>query len=301
MPRVCCLLLIMTLSQSCQNSEYMIDLQGHRGCMGIMPENTIEAFIKALEIGVTTLEMDLVISGDNQVVVSHEPYFAHQISTTPEGEHVTRKNERDHNMFRMSYEQIRQYDVGLRPHPDYPQQSKIPAYKPLLKDVITASENYATTHGLNRPWYNIEIKRKERWDDSYHPPVAEFVALVLEQVRQSGVSDRVCIQSFDIESLQIVKHKAPELTTALLIETIRPFDDNIAVLGFTPDIYSPNYAIVNKDLVHSCQSQGIRLIPWTVNHESDMLRMIDLEVDGIITDYPGKLKALLEDRGIPVQ
>src|ERR1700754_3858617 len=112
------------------------DKEGHRGCRGLMPENTIPAMMKALELGVTTLEMDAVITADNQVVLSHEPFFNHEITTKPDGKLVTAQEEKSLNIYKMTYAQTQQYDVGLRPHPRFPQQQKLKATKPLLKEVI---------------------------------------------------------------------------------------------------------------------------------------------------------------------
>jgi len=282
-------------------AQRFVDVQGHRGCRGILPENTIEGFIKALEVGVTTLEMDVVISKDKQVVVSHEPYFSHEISTAPSGEIITRKSEKQYNIYRFNYDEIKQYDVGMKTHSRFPRQKKIPAFKPLLKDVIALSEEYAENNSLKKPHYNIEIKRKPEMDSIFHPSVEEFVQLVVSQVNDSNISDRACIQSFDIESLQRVKKIAPELTTALLIENNNSLEDNLKRLGFTPNIYSPYYRLVSQDLVNSCKEKGMRVIPWTVNKEKDMIEMIELNVDGIITDYPQELIVLLDELKIGIK
>src|SRR5688572_8669254 len=100
------------------------DTEGHRGCRGLMPENSIPAMMKALEIGVSTLEMDAVITKDNQVILSHEPFFNHEITTKPNGEAVTEAEEKSLNIYRMTYSETQQYDVGLKPHPRFPNQQK---------------------------------------------------------------------------------------------------------------------------------------------------------------------------------
>jgi glycerophosphoryl diester phosphodiesterase len=120
------------------------DKQGHRGCRGLMPENTIPAMLKATALGVTTLETDVVITRDKQVVLSHEPFFNHEISTKPDGAPVTEQEERSLNIYQMDYSQVRQFDVGLRPHPRFAQQQKLAAFKPLLAEMIDSVENYCT-------------------------------------------------------------------------------------------------------------------------------------------------------------
>lgn len=295
------IVLLLLISFSCSNTKQTIELQGHRGCRGLYPENTIDGFLHALEIGVTTLEMDLVISKDKQVVVSHEPYFSHEIATSPEGELISKETETEHNIYELTYDQLLQYDVGLRVHPRFPEQKKIAAVKPLLKDVIDTCEKYAAIHNSKKPLYNIEIKRVPENDSLFHPSVSEFVDLVIEQVKSFSFSERVCLQSFDSETLQIIKQKYPEMIISLLVENEESIEQNVQKLGFTPDIYSPYFELITEDVMRYCRTNNIQIIPWTVNEENDMLRMIELNVDGIITDYPNRLKKMLDDRKIKVK
>lgn len=276
------------------HAQHSLEIQGHRGYRGAMPENTTAACIKALEIGVHTLEMDLVISKDHEVVVSHEPYFSHHMSTGPNGEVITRKTEKQHNLFQLSYSEIERYDVGLKPYANFPDQQKVPAKKPLLKDLVREVENFAEAEDLEKPQYNLEIKRRPKWDSLFHPPVREFVQLVLGQIKALHIEQRTCIQSFDTATLQIVKELAPEITVALLVENIRSVQSNLKKLGFTPDIYSPDYRLVRKDTIKACREQEMRVIPWTVNKEKHILKMLRLQVDGIITDYPDRVLAIVE-------
>ena len=135
------LLLLVALIFAChaskKNSSQVLpafDIEGHRGCRGLMPENTIPAMMKALELGVTTLEMDAVITKDKQVILSHEPFFNHDITTGPDGKYVTEQDERSLNIYKMTYAQTQTYDVGLKPHPRYPNQRRLKATKPVLKE-----------------------------------------------------------------------------------------------------------------------------------------------------------------------
>jgi glycerophosphoryl diester phosphodiesterase len=124
-----------------------------------MPENTIVAMYRGIDEGVNTLELDLHISKDRKVVVSHDPYFNELITTTPEGKFLSEEESRDRLLFTMNYDSIKKYDVGLKPYPDFPQQKKIPAYKPLLAVLIDSSEIYAAQKN-RKIFYNIEIKSK---------------------------------------------------------------------------------------------------------------------------------------------
>ncbi|MFD1314917.1 glycerophosphodiester phosphodiesterase [Namhaeicola litoreus] len=295
------ILLIMLLTHTFSQSQYKIDLQGHRGCRGLMPENTIAAFIKALEIGVTTLEMDIALSKDLQVVVSHEPYFSHNIATDPNGEFITRNTEKQYNLYLLTYEDIVKYDVGLKPHPHFPEQEKIPAVKPLLQQVVEEVESFTKTRQSKKPLYSIEIKRNPKWDGIFHPPVQEFVQLVLEQIKILHIEERTTIQSFDHETLQIIRKLAPEIPLALLVENVGSVEKNIKKLGFTPEIYSPYYRLVQAKSVRYCKENNLQIIPWTVNKEKDILSMIKLGVDGMISDYPDRVKKIVDQQHITIQ
>src|SRR5690349_697312 len=190
-------------SSSLSNTK--LDKQGHRGCRGLMPENTIPAMIKAIDLGVTTLEMDLVISKDKKVVVSHDVYFNEKITTTPEGNFLTKAEAGKRLLYTMNYDSIREYDVGLKSHPDFPRQEKIAVHKPLLSDLLDATEAYGKQKGrqLN---YNIEIKSNPENDGKKHPEVSEFVDLAIKVIKEKGIFNRATIQSFDPRSLQYL-HK----------------------------------------------------------------------------------------------
>lgn len=112
------------------------DREGHRGCRGLMPENTLPAMLHALDMQVTTLEMDVVITKDKHVILSHEPFFNHEITTKPNGTYVNQEEERGLNIYAMTFPETQKYDVGLKPHPRFPQQQKLKAKKPLLSEVI---------------------------------------------------------------------------------------------------------------------------------------------------------------------
>lgn len=282
------------------DSKTAINLQGHRGCRGILPENTIEGFIRALEIGVTTLEMDVVISKDKEVVVSHEAYFSHEIATSPSGELITKENEKEHNIYQLTYDQIKDYDVGLRPHLRFPHQQRVPAVKPLLKDVIRTADSFAIINATDKPIYNIEIKREPELDSLFQPSAQEFAQLVIDQVYLHSIADRVCLQSFDLETLQAIKRIAPELVVALLVEDETPLEENLKKLGFIPDKYGPSFELITEELMDYCRSHNMLVTPWTVNEEADLLRMIEFGVDAIITDYPGRFKKVLDEKGITI-
>ena len=274
------------------NAEENIDIQGHRGCRGLMPENTIPGFIKAIELGVTTLEMDVVISKDKKVVVSHEPFLSHEICLTPDGKEISEEDEKSYNLFQMTYEEIEKCDCGTKIHPRFPDQEKLAVHKPLLSDVIDAVEKTIIENSLQLVRYNIETKYTPEGDGIFHPMPEEFVDLLLKVLNEKGILDRTIIQSFDISPLQIIKEKDPKLKLALLVENTYSPEENIKNLGFIPDVYSPYYLLVNEDLIKYARENNMKVIPWTINDKEDMKKLLEMGVDGIITDYPDRAREM---------
>jgi glycerophosphoryl diester phosphodiesterase len=262
------------------------DLQGHQGARGLMPENTTLGMLKALDFGVTTLNMDAVITRDSQVVLSHEPYFNNEISLTPSGKEITLKDEKKYNIFKMDYEQVKRFDVGSKVNRRFPGQQKYKAYKPLLSEVIDSVEAYVKEKKLKKPTYNIETSFIRRGDGEFQPEASVFVELIMKVVEEKKISKRVIIQSLDIRSLQYLHEKYPKIKTSLMIDEKEEFESNIETLGFTPTIYSPYYVLVGKGLVERCHAKGVKIIPWTVNTSKEMKYLIGLGVDGLITDFP---------------
>lgn len=281
---------------SCMNSapdNSQFDAQGHRGCRGLFPENTLPAFRKALELGVKTLELDVVISADRQVIVSHEPFFNHEMSLKPDGSEIREAEERSFNLYQMDYATIATYDVGLKPHPRFPQQAKMAVAKPLLREVIRQSEAYATELGRALPWYNIETKSQAATDTEFHPEPEPFVDLLMAVIQEAGIGERVTIQSFDPRTLQVMHRKYPDIKLVLLVENQEGLEANLTHLGFVPQVYSPWFDLVDAALVRAVHARGMELIPWTLNETEEMQRALDLGVDGIISDYPDRLMDLL--------
>jgi glycerophosphoryl diester phosphodiesterase len=260
--------------------------EGHRGIRGLMPENTIPSMWRAMDFDVNTVELDIVISGDKQVVVSHDIYFHPDISSDPQGKHIGAKDAQNHLLYKMTYDSIRKYDVGLKPHKDFPQQQKVPAYKPLFADLIDAVDAYARTKG-KKIIYNIEIKANPEWDNVKQPAIAETVDLLMAIVAEKKLEGRSYIQSFDFRPMQIIHQKYPHMTTAILIggNEKRSLEDQLKALGYIPEMYSPAFARVTPELVKDCHKSGMKIIPWTVNTLEDMKRLKAMGVDGIITDY----------------
>jgi len=283
--------LIFLLLSGCSLEEqsYDYDLQGHRGARGLLPENTIPGFLRAVEEGVDTIELDVVVTGDSLILVSHEPWFSHTIATKPDGTPVTEDEEESLNIFEMTYEETQQFDVGIRGNRNFPNQEAMAVTKPLLSEAIIAVETFIKEQDLNLVKYNIETKSQPDWYGVYCPLPEVYAQLVYDQLVELDVLDRVIIQSFDPSTLIAMRELDPGISLAMLVyeesQTVERMTD---ILGFTPDIWSPNYSLVTPLLVDKAQQQGMELIPWTVNNRSQMVRLLEMGVDGIITDYPNR-------------
>lgn len=270
-----------------QDTFPVFDKEGHRGCRGLMPENTIPAMKKAIDLGVNTLEMDVVITKDKQVVLSHDAYINHMFSLTPDGKEFTKEDEKNYFLYQMDYAEIRQFDVGSKGNPGFPRQQRMKTYKPLLRELIDSVEQYVKLKNTAMPRYNIETKSVEGHDGEWQPAPEEFVDLLVSVLSEKKISDRVVIQSFDKRTLQVLHKKYPDIKTAYLIgEDKLGLEGNLTALGFTPFIYSPYYKLVDAQLVQSCKEKGLKLIPWTPNTSTEIAQLKALGVDGIITDYP---------------
>ena len=266
------------------------DIQGHRGCRGLMPENTVPAMIHAIDLGVNTLEMDVVITKDSQVILSHDTYMSKDISTSPDGRFLTAENEKSFNIYEMNYSEVRRWDVGMKTHPIFPQQKKIKIYKPTLAEVFDSVALYISSRKKKPVQFNIETKSQPSKDNVGHPAPQVFVRLLMNVVKSKNMESQVIIQSFDPRTLEVVHRNYPGIRTALLVSGISNADTKKALsqLSFTPTIFSPEYHLVSNAMVEYCRLNKILLIPWTVNEKTDMDKLRAAGVDGFITDYPDR-------------
>lgn len=267
-----------------------IQVQGHRGERGLMPENSIPGFIAAINDSVDVIEMDVVISKDNQVVVSHEPFMSSVYVFKPSGDSIAKAEEKNYNFYQMPYDSIRKFNIGLKGNSSFPEQQKVSAYKPLLSEVIDSVENYIKTNNLKPVGYNIELKSDKKEYGISQPQPQEFVKIVMEVLEKNKIKGTVNIQSFDPEILKAVHKFYPDMKLAYLVYK-DGIQKNLEELDFVPQIYSPSYSLVkNKAFVDSIKTLNMELIPWTVNDTVTIRKMINLNVDGIITDFPTRVK-----------
>ena len=274
------------------------DLQGHRGARGVAPENTLPGFAAALATGVATLELDTGVTRDGVVVVHHDRRLNPDIARGPDGRWL----EAPGPLLReLDFGKLRRYDVGrLRPGSDYaarfPEQSpadgaRIPRLAELFALVRKA--------GNEAVRFNIEAKISPAAPAETLPPEAFARALVAE-IRAAGMAARTTVQSFDWRTLHAVEREAPEIATAYLTGRRRGASQPQAVRAAGGRIWSPNYEELDSAAMIEARALGLKVVPWTVNEPGFIERFLDLGVDGIITDYPARVRAELARRGMPL-
>ena len=300
-------------------SAHSFDLQAHRGGRGLYPENTLPAFAHALGLGVTTLELDCAITRDGVVVVSHDALLNPEITRGKDGAWLALLGPA---IWHLTYDELRRYDVGrIKPGTSYaarfPNQHAVDgARMPRLAEVF----ELARRAGNDSVRFNIETKTDPQHPERTAEP-ERFARKLIEVVRGASMERRVAIQSFDWRTLRVVQQEAPEISTVYLTAQ-QDFTDNILARhaespwtaplhvrhfgGSIPRmvkaaggaVWSPYYAEATRENVAEAQRLGLMVIVWTVNSEADMRRMIDLGVDGIISDYPDRLRRVAGERGI---
>ncbi|MCR5071454.1 MAG: glycerophosphodiester phosphodiesterase [Bacteroidales bacterium] len=276
-------LLPLILLAACQGKP-AIDVQAHRGGAGLMPENTIPAMQHALDLGVNTLEFDLHLSQDGQVVVSHDSYFHPRYSTRPDGTLVQEEDPKEY-LYTMPYDSIARYDVGQRFVERWPGQEKMAVGKPLASDLIDFAEGYAKKP-VN---YNIEIKSwPGEGEGTLWPEYHVFCDTCVPLLLSKNLGERLIVQCFDTRALNYMHAKWPELTLSYLTEDYDGGDIETLLqnLDFVPQWWSPESSVVTPENVAWCHAHGIGVVPWTVDDPAEMRRLVDCGVEAIISNYP---------------
>ena len=299
-----CMMSMLTSLSSCQQTKeqpkYIVDVQAHRGGMGLMPANTLEAMKNAVDMKVNTLEMDIVVTKDKKVILSHDKYFTEE-TTRPDGTFVTKEDPREY-IWKMTYDEIAKYDVGMRQFPNFPEQKTVPAVKPLLSDVLSFIENYTEEKGMAPMRYNIEIKTDPDWNGGIEgvdwPVYNEMVDICVEVLQSFNLGDRLIVQTFDERALAYMNEKYPELQLAYLVgggEVLwkenkeMDLDAILGNIGFVAEWFSPAYIFVTQSCVEEAHRRGMKVVTWTADNKEDMKRMIDAGMDAIISNYPDLL------------
>jgi len=291
------------------------DLQGHRGARGLAPENTLPAFRKALELGVNTIECDMAITRDGVVVVHHDLWLNPDTTRGPDGKWLEKRGPAIRDL---TFAELQQYDVGrLKPGTEYAkafpdQQAADGTRVPRLSDLF----DLVRKSGNTRIGFDCETKVSPLDPDATLPP-EEFARRTIAEIRKAGMQDRLMIQSFDWRTLQVVQKEAPEIRTMYLTSprTLAPGSAGAAspwLAGFDPDrhggsvpravkaaggnIWAPNQTFLTPVMLAEAHALGIVVIPWTVNDRAMMNKLLDMGVDGIISDRPDVVQVELGKR-----
>ena len=307
-----------------------IDLQGHRGARGLAPENTLPAFAAGLTLGVTTLELDTGVTRDGVMVVSHNTSLNPDITRGPDGRWLAKAGPAIHEL---AFEELERYDVGrIDPASRYaraaPDQVPVDGTRiPRLADVFAL----ARRAGNREVRFNIETKVSPL-APAQTPSPEPFARRLVAEIRRAGVADRATIQSFDWRTLQVVQREAPDIPTVYLTARQRFLDNvcsgprsgdpRIAPADCAPSpwtagfqlrdhgsvprlvaaaggrIWSPSFKDVDRAIVDEAHRLGIQVVVWTVNPPADIAAMLELGVDGIISDRPDRVREEMRKRGL---
>ena len=281
--------ILFSVLSSAAISQTSLDIGGNRGFRGMYPENSIHGFVRAVKLGVNTVEMDVVISKDNQVVVSHDLTIDEDVCSTADGKPMTGSDKNKYKIYAMNYDEIKKFDCGQRGNSRFTDQVKEAAYKPLLGEAIDAIEKYIKENNLQPVNYNIQIVSSKKGDEVMHPEPPQFSKLVYDIAKAKGILGRTTFASLDMRVLQKLHEADPATTVALMSEkTTDDLETNLKELHFNPTAYMPAFLLVTKAMITKCHALGIKVITWTPNDMSKMTSLKADGVDGIITDYPDR-------------
>ncbi|MFO1304564.1 MAG: glycerophosphodiester phosphodiesterase [Burkholderiales bacterium] len=310
--------LIALAALACATS-HAFDLQGHRGTRGLAPENTITAFKRALELGVTTLETDLAVTKDGVLVISHDPVLNPDLVRDADGKWIASKGPPIHSL---TLEELRRYDIGrTNPATAYGKQwpEQVPADGqrfPTLKEVLALGQGNAV---------RFAIETKITPDSGGETPdPATFAKLVVAAIREAGMTERVSVLSFDWRTLVEVNKLAPGIPTVCITQVTDRFDNVKGIFGqpskWTAGLdlakhgdsvprlvkaagchtWSSFFRNLTPALVDEAHALGLTVLPWTVNDPRDMARMIEWKLDGLVTDYPDRARKAMAEKGLPL-
>lgn len=308
--------LLITVLAAGSAAAPALDLQGHRGARGLAPENTLAGFATALGLGVTTLELDTAITRDGVVVVSHDPALNPMITRGPDGAFLRERGPRIRDL---AFDELQRYDVGrLQPGTRYaslyPDQQPLDGARiPRLADLFALVKKSGNTAVR----LSIETKLNPLAPDDTLPP-EDFARRVIAEIRAAGLAGRSTIQSFDWRTLQVVQREAPEIGTVYLTARQRWLDNvagdpspwtagfRLAEHGSVPKMihtaggrtWSSFFGDLDRAQVQQAQALGLQVLAWTVNEPADIARMLDLGVDGVISDRPDRVRAEMARRGL---
>jgi len=258
---------------------YSPKIYGHRGCRGMLPENSIEGFQQAINLGADGIEFDVVVNKDKQIVISHAPYMEQKYCLMPDGGRI--KQEKEFNLFQMTQIEIEQFDCGSKYHPNFPEQKKLKTHKPLLQELFDKID-------FSEIMLLFEIKSEKRYYGKYQPQPDEYIDIILKEVSNYVHKKNIIFMSFDANIINELHKRAPQYKLVYL--TYAPFKSvkssikDLTIQPYAIGMYNPT---ISKKEIKKAHELGIAVFAWTVNSYKDFERLKRYEIDGIITDYPG--------------
>ncbi|AMX57186.1 glycerophosphodiester phosphodiesterase [Leptospira borgpetersenii] len=284
-----------------------LDLQGHRGARGLRPENTWPAFEEAIRYGMTTLELDTVLTKDNKIIIHHDSFTNPTICQKKDGTQIVSTS-----LYELTLSELKQLDCGAKKNPKYSEQIPVPGTELItIEEFFTLVAN-AEKKNPNRTKLKFNIETKFPGDNNSQIPIGkvkEHVNLLVQAIEGAKVADRTTIQSFYLPALPIVKGVNPKLKTSALF-SLTYFQGAMMKLGLEngtrreaiqktlevkADIISPYFLYVTEEFVQEVHSHNLSVIPWTVNDPKVMRKLMDAGVDGIISDYPDRLSIVIKN------
>ncbi len=254
---------------------------GHRGSRGLYPENTIEGFRKAIALGADGIELDVVVNKDRQLVISHEGYMSKTICFDSLGKSIN--NEKEHNLYKMTQAQIEKYDCGTLVHPKFPEQIKIKEKKPLLQTLFDQVD-------FSKTIILFEIKSEKGDEGIFQPSIQEYVDIILSEVENFKCKENIIFMCFDARILNEINRRTQEFKmvylTYLPFRSVKKF---LKDLDFKPYALGMFFPTIKKKKVKKAKQNGIRIFAWTVNDPVKSVKLIEIGVTGIITDYPDRV------------
>ena len=258
-----------------------IEVHGHRGARWLFPEHSIAGFEHAIAAGADFLELDVVITADDVPVVWHDPILTRRKCQGPERRAIVRE---------LNLAELRQYSHGHRVNLRFPFQRPMPGVRIATLDEVLRLASRGTFQ------FNIEIKSHPARTRLAPPPRVQ-VELVLEAIRARRLENRVRLQSFDRKVLDAVRDRAPEVPLAFLYTGVPRRFSTLARRAGTETV-GPYFRLVTRRRVEEAHEEGIRVIPWTVNHPRQWKRLLSSGVDGLITDNPAGLIEWMRGMGL---
>ena len=275
-------LLLMAFGANSYAAGKRILVHGHRGARARRPENTLPAFEYAIAQGVDALEMDMAVTKDNVIVISHDPILEPPVCTGPQKSAV---------IHQLTLAEVRQWDCGAVQNPRFPTQQTVPGTRmPTLDDVFRLAPRGSFD-------YNIETKSFADKPE-YTPPPEEFAHMVLQKIRQYKLEKRIILQSFDFRTLVAMRKLAPEIRLSALVENDERDFVAIAATAANAEIISPDFHLVTPQKVEAAHRAGLQVVPWTADTPADWDMLIQAKVDAIISDDPAELIAYLKGKGL---